>query len=590
MAIVTQRPRERLSPKATRHVRSRIRAERRRLARKARSSRRRIDRIHRRLPAAVHDVFDPLAPAFTRPTYRRFVLLAPAAILTIGAHTVANLLRALGRLAPGESSSYRAFSSRDRWSPWVLARRLATTVLARFVPAAVVESAVDGTVTEHPGAEAYGKACHRDPTRSSHSFTAYRWGHEWVALVGLVKVPWATRRRALPLLPALYRPPGQARRPKAPAQRARQLLRVLLRWSPDRRFVCGGDGTYGRHEFASLAARHPGRLAVVSRFHPRANLVAPPPPYSGHGRPRVKGEDLPRPADVVATAERAGAEVDWYGGSRRRAELVSGVGLRYRRGERPIPVRWAFVHDRTGTHRDEDFFTTDPAMAPGAVIAAYTGRWNIETTVAELRAFLGSEATRGRARATVLRAEPCLFGPYTIVVLLDAALPARWRRRRASIWPGKRDVTSSDAITAVRRWLWLGWVFADPGPAGALRKLPAGLRRILLDALAPAARVRPSVASGSRNRWNHRISSPRSVRGARRADRRDTTSRVKLSLTSAPLKGGFAGRPRGASRLRPRAPGPPGSPPARRAGGFQTPRLGHGSRKPPPTTTDAARR
>jgi hypothetical protein len=148
-------------------------------------------------------------------------------------------------------------------------------------------------------------------------------------------------------------------------------------------------------------------------------------------------------------------------------------------------VRWVSVHDRTGTHRDEYFFTTDQAMAAEAVIAAYTGRWDIETTFEELRAYLGLETTRGHARSTVLRAEPCLFGLYTIVVLLYAALPSRWRRERATIRPGKVEVTFSDAITAVRRRLWLGWVFAAPGPAGAARRLPAGLRRILLNALAP---------------------------------------------------------------------------------------------------------
>jgi DDE superfamily endonuclease/Archaeal putative transposase ISC1217 len=487
MASITRPARKRLSPSNPRRLRARICADRRRRARAARRSRRRIDRIYRRLPAPVHEVFDPLAPAFTRPTYRRFVLLALAAILTVGAHTVANLLRTLGRLAPGEPTSYHAFFSRDRWSPWALARRLAATVLTRFAPAGIIELAVDDTVTEHPGPEVFGKGCHRDPVRSTRSFTAYRWGHKWVALVVLVKVPWASRRWALPLLLALYRPPGQARRHKTPAQRARQLLRVLLRWFPERHFVCSGDGTYGSHEFAGLAARHPGRLTIVSRFHPQANLVAPPPPYSGQGRPRIKGEDLPRPAAVVATAKRVGAEVDWYGGGRRHVELVSGVGRWYRHGEGLIPVRWVFVHDRTGTHRDEYFFTTDQAMAPEAVIAAYTGRWNIETTFAELRAFLGLETTRGHARRTVLRAEPCLFGLYTVVVLLYAALPARWRRERAVARPGKVEVTFSDAITAVRRWLWLGWVFAAPGPGEALRKLPAGLRRILLNALAPAA-------------------------------------------------------------------------------------------------------
>ena len=41
-------------------------------------------------------------------------------------------------------------------------------------------------------------------------------------------------------------------------------------------------------------------------------------------------------------------------------------------------MRWVFVHDLTGTHRDEYFFTTDVAMSPAAVIETYTGRWKIE--------------------------------------------------------------------------------------------------------------------------------------------------------------------------------------------------------------------
>ena len=73
------------------------------------------------------------------------------------------------------------------------------------------------------------------------------------------------------------------------------------------------------------------------------------------------------------------------------------------------------------------------------------------------------------------------------MVLLHAGLPARWRRERAVAWPGKGNVTFWDAITAVRRWLWLEWVVAAPGPGGAFRKLETGLRRILLNALAPAA-------------------------------------------------------------------------------------------------------
>src|SRR5439155_23428632 len=111
---------------------------------------------------------------------------------------------------------------------------------------------------------------------------------------------------------------------------------------------------------------------------------------------------------------------------------------------------------------------------------------NIETTFQELRSYLGLETTRGRCKNTVLRAEPCLFGLYTVVALLYASLPAQDAGGRLVGWPGKRDVTFSDAITAVRRWLWQHWVFAIPGHSDAFQKLPRSFRSLLLSGLAPA--------------------------------------------------------------------------------------------------------
>ncbi len=67
-----------------------------------------------------------------------------------------------------------------------------------------------------------GKGCHRDPVRSTHSYTAYRWGHKWVVLAILVKFPFASRAWALPVLAALYRNPEKAPGAKAAAAKARR--------------------------------------------------------------------------------------------------------------------------------------------------------------------------------------------------------------------------------------------------------------------------------------------------------------------------------------------------------------------------------
>lgn len=438
----------------------------------------------------------PVLPLFasaftTATTFARAVLLAVAAILTTGRRTVANLLRTVAGLTEGDPSSYHRVLSLAQWSGLTLAALLTRFLIRHFWPDGRIRLVGDDTVTEHPGRKVYGKARHRDPVRSSHSYTAWRWGHKWVVLAMLVHFPFARRPWALPVLVAPYRSPQddqkRGRPHRTPAQLLQLLLRLLLRWFPDRQFVLAADSNYGSHEMAERAPRSRGRLHLVSKISPKANLYEPPPAYSGHGRPRVKGARLPRPQEVVATAARTRLNVAWYGGGRRDVEVVSGTGQWYKAGRGLVPVLWVYVHDLTGTHRDEYFYSTDVTMTPQEIVEEYTGRWNIETTFEEARAYLGLESTRVRCARTVQRAEPCLLGLYSVVSVLYEQLPEGDQDRGAVDWEGKGTVTFSDAITAVRRWLWTHWVFPRSGHAEAFAKLPEAFQQQLLYALAPAA-------------------------------------------------------------------------------------------------------
>jgi hypothetical protein len=345
---------------------------------------------------------------------------------------------------------------------------------------------VDG----HKGKEVHGKARHRDPVRSTKNYTAWRYGHKWVVLAVLVSFPFAARPWALPVFVDLYysqEDNRKRRRPhRTPAQLLCRLLRLMLWKFPQRTFLFVGDSTYGTHQVARFVWRHRNRLTLISKLHPEANLFVPPPPYTGKGRPRVKGQALPKPRQVVCTARRQRLTVGWYGGGSRQVEVVTGTGCWYKSGCGLVPLRWVFVHDRSGTHRDEYFFSTDPTLTAKALISHYTARWNIETTFQELRACLGLETTRGWCARTVLRAAPCLFGLYSVVALWYHALPESKRLGSVS-WPGKERVTFSDALAAVRRRLWSAAVFPQAGSAMGIEKLPEPLREIIFSALAPAA-------------------------------------------------------------------------------------------------------
>ena len=390
--------------------------------------------------------------------------------------------------------------SKRRWSTWRLARILARRVVDRFVPRGTISISGDDTVTQHPGKKVYGKGRHRDAVRSTHSYTAWKWGHGHrpkagrVVLAIEVRQPGLNRPWALPVLCALYRTPEEGkkrgRRHKTPCDLMRQLLCVLLRWFPRRKFVFAGDGGYGTHALARFASRQP-RRTLISKFYKDANLHDPPPKrkQGTSGRPRVKGRKRPAPEAVVArTRSRQRLEVSGYGGGRRHVAVVTGTSHWHKGGEGLVAVRWVFVEDLTGTHRDECFFTTDVDLTPKQILEASTGRWAIEATFEETREHVGLETTRGRCARTILRAEPCLFGLYTLVALWFSELPEKERETPAVGWTGqeKETLTFSDAITLVRRRIWRVWILESPRHATALQKLSPKEKHTLLDVLTQA--------------------------------------------------------------------------------------------------------
>jgi hypothetical protein len=440
------------------------------------------------LPQDLAPAMLAFATAFSEPTWVRFQLLMASAVLTTGRRTVANLLRTLGPLAGGHPAAYRRVFSSAAWSGVRLACTL-TRLILTLLPQGTVRLVADDTVDGHQGKNVWGKGRHRDPVRSTHSHTAWRYGHRWVVLTVLVRFPWAGRDWALPVLADLYLCPEQSRqqrRPhRTPAQRVCRLVRLLLLRFPEQRFLLVADGGYGTHEVARFAHRHEPRLHLVSKLHPDANLYEPPPPYNGRGRPRVKGDRLPRPREAVAeAASREPLCVDWYGGGTRRVEVITGTGHWYRSGRGLVALRWVHVRDKSGTHRDEYLFTTDPSLSPEQIVGHYTSRWHVETTFQEMRSHLGLETTRGWCRRTVQRLAPCLFGLYSVVALLYHGLPEE-ERGAVLARPGKAGVAFSDAITRVRRWLWRRWVFRQAPGGEQLEKLPAPLQELLFSAMAP---------------------------------------------------------------------------------------------------------
>jgi hypothetical protein len=442
------------------------------------------------LPKSAEPFFSRFSVAFSEPTFQRFVVLAVGAILAMGRRTITAILATVRTLAPGHPSSYHRVFSRSPWSPWKLGKVLAALVLELIPADQWVVLSGDDTVAQHKGKHVYGKGCHHDAVRSTHTHMVWKWGHKWVVLAINVKFPFAKRAWALPVLCALYKPvdldKAEGRRHRTPIDLIKGLVAALIRWFPERRFVLLGDGGYASHDLARFARRRRHHLTLVSLFHGDANLYAlpPRPRCRKAGRPRVKGKKLASPDWVVAHQARTRAKVGWYGGGQRKIEFVSQVAHWYKGGCGLVDLRWVFVHDRDGTHRDQYFYCTDPEISPQEIVTLYTSRWSIEVTFQEVREHLGFETTKQHSSKSVLRTGPCLLSCYSIVALIYAKIAEHGKPLiHSTPTYTKTEATFSDALYVLRRRLWDETILKQAIPEAVVSKIPAQFRDFVLDHL-----------------------------------------------------------------------------------------------------------
>jgi len=468
-------------------------------------------------------VVQKFKPAFTKPTFERFVTLLIGGIISMGRRTVSHILWSVRGLIRGHYSSYHRVFSSARWSLWPLARVLATAVVALVPRKQPLIVDVDDTVAGHRGRRVYGKACHRDAVNSSRGHTVFKWGHKWVVMAINVKLPLCKRPWALPVLLALHQPQPRKRknkraagksakpipwskikarrrsrkhqvRHKKPAQLARQMIAALLHWFPDRRFILLGDWGFASHDLALFCHRHRDRLTLIARTRSDIRLFSLPPKAasSRRGRRVRKGRRLPSPSRTVEKAtNRRHARVRWYGNSQRDLELLGGCGGWYRgRGEGRaglVPVRWVHVHDpRSG--REDYFYSTNPKLEPEQIVELFAARWNVEVTFEEAKGLLGFESTRQRCKNSVLRTGPCLMGLFTIVSLIFAELAKRGDiKLHGTPCYVKTAPTFADALAAVRRLFWEEVIMLQAPGAAIVTKLPKPLREMLVEQLTAAA-------------------------------------------------------------------------------------------------------
>jgi hypothetical protein len=273
------------------------------------------------------------ASVFTQPSLASFLTLITGWVFCLGRHTVTGLIVAAGAIEQKHFSSFHRFFSRSVWDPDSLGRIVLALAL-RLVPEGQdLLFAVDDTLGRKTGRHIWGAGMHYDPLRSAPDRLAFSFGHSWVVLSIIIRVPFVKHRFfAIPILFRLYRrkvkrrPPGRPkgkRRSTGDAtpdeyrtrpQLAVEMLEIASRWLDGRRFRVVGDSEYSGK---SVSRELPANADLVGRMPMDAALYAEPPARKPGriGRPRKRGERLPNPTELAKSRKVRWSKerVDIYG-------------------------------------------------------------------------------------------------------------------------------------------------------------------------------------------------------------------------------------------------------------------------------------
>lgn len=436
----------------------------------------------------------PYAGLFCRRVFAHVHLLLLGAILAPGKRTITSVLRIVGLGQQPGWHKYHRVLSRAKWSARAASRLLLGQLVAAFLPAGPLVFGLDETLERRWGPRIAARGIYRDAVRSSEAHLVKCSGLRWLSVCLLTPLPWAARSWALPVLTVLAPSAGwakkQARRHKKVTDWARQAVLQLARWLPARQLICLGDSGYA---VLTLLAATRAHTTWLTRLRLDAALYEPAPERvpGQRGRPRVKGARLPGLAQVAAAASTGWQTLTLPADARgqaRQLELATGTALWYSAGT-AVPIRWVLVRPvGKAPGMLQAFLSTDLALEAAVIVTTYAQRWALEVTFAQVRAHLGVETQRQWTDLAIARTTPVLLGLFSLVTLLANRLHARGLlRAQACAWYHKQAPTFSDALAAVRRYLWAETIFDNSPQNTILLKIPRHQVHIWQEALAWAA-------------------------------------------------------------------------------------------------------
>jgi hypothetical protein len=239
------------------------------------------------------------------------------------------------------------------------------------LPARTSGQAIDDTLFRRRGRRVWAASWFHDGSAQGKHKTGR--GNNWVVLAIVVRLPFCTRPVALPVMAKLVVKGTSSASRLWLARRMTQSLAAAL---PGRDLHAVADSAYAGEELKKLG----NNVTWTTRLRKDAALHGLPPERTGKkGRPRVRGDRLPKLAVLAAAAVFTQVTVTRYG----KAETIHAAALTCLWhsvfGTRHVQV--ILVRDKSAAGYDLALVTTDLTASPAQVIERYAARWSIEVAI-----------------------------------------------------------------------------------------------------------------------------------------------------------------------------------------------------------------
>ena len=417
---------------------------------------------------------------FSAPGFRIFVALVIGWVLTVGKHTVSQVILTMKLHESRHFATIYRFLLKGQWSvdmvSYCLFRILVETLIAEEVEVLVV---VDDTLNKHRGKHICGAGWQHDG--SAPKIAKQKGYGVCFVIAGLaIRLPDISDRVfCLPYAARLWWPPKAKVKPRTLPYKTKPELALdlvnlthcwleqdeILRIVTDLGYCC-----------ETVLKGRPKGVHVSGRLQIRSALFAlpKPPARRRRGRPRKKGHRLPTPASMFRDRNLTWSTVRAFCyGKRIKLMVHQFTALWYHSaGQEPLSV--VLCRDPSGGHADTVFFDTDLTATAVQIIERYAARWSIEVTNRETKQLLGAAEPQCRCEQSVIRAPMFAYWSYSFVVLWFVrqssaakslvAQPAPWYLR-------KKDFTFSDMLAAARRSHFQLRISSTPCDNKELRKI-----------------------------------------------------------------------------------------------------------------------